>query len=130
MNLVIKHDHNASAATPLRAFHRSNRYAAFGLVGVLGVLAFLFSAVSPDDDDIQQDFVQGNRKAECVVQSRKSTPSIRGARVNPVHYALIPGSVSSICYPAIERVHLLNVKIGTAIFHHRTTARSPPTKNT
>jgi len=60
MNLVIKLGYIA-VATPLRRRRNSGsvRRAVFGLVGVLGVLAFIFSAVSPDDDEIQQEFARG-----------------------------------------------------------------------
>jgi hypothetical protein len=69
MNLVIKLGYIA-VATPLRRRRNSGsvRRVVFGLVGVLGVLAFIFSAVSPDDDEIQQEFAQGSKSRQDVVR--------------------------------------------------------------
>jgi len=74
MDLVIRGDHSSSAANPLRKPDRSNRCAVFGLIGVLGVLAFVFSSVSPDDD-IQQEFAQSSKNRQCAVQNLKSMHS-------------------------------------------------------
>ena len=62
MDPVIKFGHSA-VATPLRGRRNSGsmRRAVFGLVGVVGVLAFIFSAVSPDDDEIQQELLKAVR---------------------------------------------------------------------
>ena len=44
----------------------------FGLLTALGLLAFLFSVVSPYDDDVQQEFVQGKKPTQCVVVKLQS----------------------------------------------------------
>lgn len=99
-----------------------------GLIGVLGVLAFILSAVSPEDDDIEQEFVHGKTKREYVVQNWRSIPSIRGARVIPVHTAAVPRSLSSFCCSAIGRARVYHIKLGATVFCSRIGGRSPPTK--
>jgi len=71
----------AIAALPFsRRRHRlGHRCACLGLIGVLGVLAFLFSALSPGDDDIQQEFFsrqQGEAICSCYLQVRAQCPGL------------------------------------------------------
>jgi hypothetical protein len=127
MTLVIKADHYGTAAIHTREFHRSNRYEVLGLIGVLGVLAFILSAVSPEDDEIQQEFIQGKTKRECVVRNWKSIPSIHSACVNPVHCSVVPRSLSSFCCSAIGPARVSEVKPGATVFCSRIGGRSPPT---
>lgn len=127
MDLVAKYDHRVIAAAPSR--RNPSRSAVLRLVGVLGVLAFVFSAVSPDDDDIQQEFIQGTKIRQCVIQNCKSTPSTRACLVNPIHCALVRQRLSSILCFAIERVSTSDAQIRPAIFSSRTGDRSPPTKS-
>jgi hypothetical protein len=42
------------------------------LLAALGVLAFIFSATCPDDDDIQQKFLQSSKSKQRVVANYKS----------------------------------------------------------
>jgi len=131
MDLVIKFDHNAVAAALLRERPNSaaTRCAMFGLIGVLGVLAFIFSAVSPDDDEIQQEFAQGSKTRQGVVRNWKSIPSVRVTLIRPVHYAIVPRSLPSARCSAIERVAIYDVKIGATAFPSGTCGRSPPTNS-
>lgn len=98
------------------------------LMGALGVLAFIFSAVSPYDDDFQQEFGLANKQIECVLLNWKSIPSIRGTLVNPVQCALVPRRLSSPCCPAIGRACISAAKIQATGSSSRTSdGRSPPT---
>lgn len=128
MDHVIKCDHFASDVTLLRKRHSSKRFAVFGLIGVLGVLAFVFSAVSPEDDEIQQESFQGNKKREYVVQNWKSIPFIRGALVTPVHCAIVPGSIASFRCSEIGPVSASDVKPRVTVFCSRIGGRYPPTR--
>ena len=128
MDLVIKCDHFASNVTLLRKCYSSKRFAVFGLIGVLGVLAFVFSAVSPDDDEIQQESFQGNKKREYVVQHWKSILSIRGTLITPVHCAILPGTFSSFGCSEIRRISASDVKPRVMVFCSRIGGRSPPTR--
>src|SRR6267143_6865977 len=65
-------DRKLSAADALERNDIKRKAAIFGLVGVLGVLAFIFSALSAEDDEIQQEFAQGSKTRQCVVRNWKS----------------------------------------------------------
>jgi hypothetical protein len=53
------------------AHWRTVRFSPVALVGTFGVLAFAFSAVSPDDDMLQQEYVRGVTFARVLSQPRK-----------------------------------------------------------
>ena len=130
MDLVIKFDHGAVAVASSgeRPNSATTRRAVLGLVAVLGVLAFIFSAVSPNDDENQQEFAQ-SRTRRCVVRNWKSISSVRVKLVNPVHDAIVPRSLSSIRRSAIERVLIDDLKSAGTAFPARTSGRSPPTRS-
>jgi hypothetical protein len=134
MNLVIKFDHTA-VATPRqeRPNSGSTRCAVFGLIGVLGVLAFIFSAVSPDDDEILQEFTQGSKTRRCVVRNWKSIPSVRVTPVNLVHCAIVPRRLPFVRCSAIERVLICDFtcdfETAATAFPKRTCGRSPPDRS-
>jgi hypothetical protein len=130
MDHVIKFDHGAVAA-PLRERPNSaaTRCAVFCLAGVLGVLAFIFSAVSPDDDEIQQEFAQGTKTRRCLVRNWKSIPNVRITLVNPVCCAIVPRRLPSVRCSAIERVLIPDDEIGATAFASQTSGRSPPTRS-
>jgi hypothetical protein len=129
MNLVIKFNHLA-VATPLRGRRNSGsaRFAVFALVGVLGVLAFIFSAVSPDDDEIQQEFAPGSKTRQGVVRNWKSIPSVGVTVVNLIQYAVVPRRLLSVRCPAIERVLICDVRTAKIALPNRTSSRSPPAR--
>jgi len=130
MDLVIEFDHSGVAAAPLRERPNSSATrAVLGLVGVLGVLAIIFSAVSPNDDEIQQEFSLRTKTRQCLVRNWNSIPSVRLTLVNPVHYAVVPRSLSSVRCSAIERVLICDLKIGATAFPSRACGRSPPTRS-
>jgi hypothetical protein len=127
MNVVIKFDHSA-VATPRqeRPNSGSTRCAVFGLVGVLGVVPFILSAVSADDDEIQQVFAQGRKTRQCVARNWKS---IRRVRANFVHWAIVPGRPPSVRCSAIERVLFSDFDTAATAFPNRTCGRSPPDRS-
>jgi hypothetical protein len=126
---VINLDHYAIGEARAPRRRSFNLYALFGLAGALGVLAFIFSAVSPEDDDIQQEFAQGPESRQCLVQNCKSITSIRVTLVDPVHFAVVARTLLSFRYTALERVRMPSVKIGAMVFRSRTGDRSPPTRS-
>ena len=130
MDLVIKIDHGAVAASLReRPNSAATRCAVFRLVGVLGILAFLFSVVSPYDDEIQQEFAQGTKTRRCVVRNWKSIPNVRITLVNPVCCAIVPRRLPFVRCSAIERVLICDVEIGATAFPSQTSGRSPPTRS-
>ena len=55
------------------------------MIAAIGVLAFFFSAVSPNDDDIQQEFIQGNKPKQVSVSNHKNgheTPKLGAGRTH------------------------------------------------
>jgi hypothetical protein len=104
------------------------RSAVVRLIALVGVLAFVFSAVCPDDDELQQECGQSSKHAQCLVQSRKTVPRIHGPIVRPARLAIVPQSWSSFCCSAVARTAISDMKIGIRVFHSPVGDRSPPTK--
>jgi hypothetical protein len=127
VNLVCKLERYASPVTPLYPSHWFSRCAVFGLIGALGVLALIFSALSPNDDDIQQEFAQGSKNRQHVVQNWKAVPSVRATRVQPVQHVFVGQSLPWFYSSPTGRVVISDVKIGAASFCNRIGGRSPPT---
>jgi hypothetical protein len=125
--MILSVKHCVSAATHFRKGSSSDHLVVFGLIGLLGVLAFVFSAVSPDDDEFQQGFVHGNKKRECVVQNWKSIPSVRGTLFNPVHFAVAPRRLPTFGCSAIVVAPVSHIAVRATVFGRRTDGRSPPT---
>jgi hypothetical protein len=101
-----------------------------GLLSVLGILAFLFSAASPDDDDIQQEFVQGSKTKQFAVANRKIASGVRTFHSSTVQAAPLPPVRTSTRYTIIERISIRGGgTIDEPIFGSRTGDRSPPAKS-
>jgi hypothetical protein len=88
----------------------------------------LFSAISPDDDDIQQECVQTNKSKQFVVATYRAPSNIRGLRICTVPYALPPRPQLLANSQPIARVFIPHEEIAGTIFSSRTwgTARLPP----
>jgi hypothetical protein len=80
-----------------RCRHR-RRCGLFGLLAALGVLAFFFSVISPADDDVQQEFIQGNKPKQLAAANHKSADDGHIHGTNKVRYALIARSPSISCF--------------------------------
>jgi hypothetical protein len=81
---------------PCRLGHRC---VLLGLLGALGALAFIFSAISPDDDDIQQ-----------------------------VRYALAPPTLQIASFYVTARVSVPDDEIKSRVCSSRAGNRSPPSR--
>jgi hypothetical protein len=103
--------------------------ALLGLLSAFGVLAFLFSAFSPDDDDIQQEFVQGNKPTQLVVANHRFTRSVRTVGTSAVLPALVTQPRPTIRRAAVGRVLSVDEKVLETIVSTRTGSRSPPSKS-
>jgi hypothetical protein len=99
----------------------------FALIGTLGVLALLFSALSPNDDEIQQEFAQGRKNRQYGAQSWKSLSSDRNTPVNPVLDVFVGQLLPSFCCLVTGRVVISDLKIGATTVRSRIVGRSPPT---
>src|ERR1700694_2060851 len=69
----------------------------FGLLTALGLLAFFFSVVSPYDDDVQQELVQGKKPKQCVVLNCKAAGAVHTFGTNKVRSARLPRRLLIIC---------------------------------
>src|ERR1700757_2836398 len=86
MNAIYTRRQRAIPAIPFSPRWRrlGHHWALLGLIGAFGVLAFIFSAVSPDDDDIQPDLVQSNKSKKFIFATYKAPSYARGLRTSPV----------------------------------------------
>lgn len=119
-------------ARPINGFRvwkgsRSARYTLLGIVSVLGVLAFVLSAVSPADDDVQQEFVQATKSRHSVVQNCKSLPRGKASWKRLVWRGRNPGNCAFILSFPVERVGGAELSFwATTPFAYRASDRSPP----
>jgi len=105
-----------------------SRLALARLIALLGLFALVFSAVSADDDMIQQEFGQASKHTQCFVQNWKAVPRIYGATVWLAHRVIVLQSWSSLCCSAAGRVPVTDMKVGFTVFRSPVGDRSPPTK--
>jgi hypothetical protein len=80
------------------------RRALVSLLAALGVLAFIFSAISPIDDGIQQEFFQRSKSKQCVLIDYKAVSNFRTFRICTVHSALAPPTPQFASYDVTARV--------------------------
>lgn len=60
------------------------------LLAAFGILAFIFSAASPGDDDIQQEFYKTSKSKQCAFANYKTASILRTIRIRAVCSALAP----------------------------------------
>ena|ERR1700756_5546047 len=121
---MIPLDHKS---TVRRCEHaRTARCAALMLFSLLGVLAFLFSAVSPEDDDLQQEFVQVSKARRTLVRECKSIPAIEVQgknRIAPVAVLRVPFYIRHFL---VGLVVVPGFQSRREVFNQSITGRSPP----
>jgi hypothetical protein len=108
------------------AMRLSHRWVLFGLLGTVGVLAFFFSVVSPYDDDVQQEFVQGKKPKQFVVVNCKAACAVYAFGTNKVRSALLPQRFLVICCGVIRHALVPDEEILRTIACSGTGDRSPP----
>ena len=101
----------------------------FGLLTTLGLLAFFFSVVSPYDDDVQQEFVQGKKPKQCFVLNCKSTGAVHTFGTNKVRSALPPQGLLIISCGVVRHTLVPDEEILRAIACSGTGDRSPPSRS-
>lgn len=111
------------------AVRRSYRCVLFGLLGTLGVLAFFFSAVSPYDDDVQQEIVQGQKSKQCVVANWKAASEVHTFGTNKDRSALLPQRLLIVCCGVVRHALVPDEEIHRTIFSSSTGDRSPPSRS-
>ncbi len=100
-----------------------------GLIGAIGLLAFLFSAVSPDDDNIQQESVQGNKQKQLVLANYKATRAVDTFGTSTVPPAPVTQPRPTIRRAVVGRVLSVDESILGTIVSSRIGDRSPPSKS-
>ena len=98
----------------------------FVLIGLFGSLAFIFSAVSPEDDDFQQEFVQGTKTRQCLVRNIQSISIVNVVNNKSVRHAAILCSLSFLKHTFTSCVLHLAVSGVATILSTPIVGRSPP----
>lgn len=118
--------HSMTVPTSLRTHSRHSRGALFTVVGALGALAFVFSAVSPEDDDSQQEFAQSTKTQQCLVRNLQSISTVYAGSSKSVYHAGILRSLPTGDRSFVRPVIPLAAGIGATVLSTRTIGRSPP----
>jgi hypothetical protein len=109
---------------PPRSGHRS---ALLALLAAFGALAFVFSAISPTDDDIQQEFLRTSKSTQCAFASHRAVSNLRIFQIRAVFSAPAPPTPQFPSHFAIARVSVPEDEIKGRVCSGRTGDRSPPT---
>jgi hypothetical protein len=111
---------------PRRCGHR---FPLLSLLAAFGFLAFIFSAISPVDDDIQQECFQHSKSKQCVLANYKAASNLRTFRIYTVHSAVAPPTPQFASYDVTARASVPGDEIKGRVCSSRTGDRSPPTKS-
>ena len=123
MHAVANYPHRAKAEPLLP------RRALLSLLAALGVLAFIFSATCPDDDDIQQEFLQSSKSKQCVFANYKALSNLRTFRICTLRPALAPPTSEIASYYLTDYVSVTGNEIKCRVCSRTTGDRSPPTQS-
>jgi hypothetical protein len=104
------------------------RVGLFGLLAAIGFLAFMFSAVSPYDDDVQQEFVQSNKPQQLLVANHKASRDAQTLGVHRVPPAILQQLASDIDFAVIQHQASDHAAILKTSASNTSRDRSPPTK--
>jgi hypothetical protein len=115
-----------TAAFARRRRHGSRYRAVLSLLAAFGVLAFVFSVISPDDDDIQQEFFQGSKSKQCVRASYKTISSLQTFRICAVYSALAQPTPQFAGYYVAALISVPSDEIKSRVCGSRIGERSPP----
>lgn len=108
---------------------RLGRYfALLRLLGAFGVLAFIFSASSPGDDDIQRECFLSSKSKQCVRVNYKAVSNSRTFRICSIRSALASPTPQNASYDVTARVCVTDDQIKNGVCSRRTGDRSPPAK--
>ena len=99
------------------------------LLALLGVVAFLFSATCPDDDDIQQEFLHTSKSKQCVFANYKELSNLYTFRIYTLDPALAPPTPEVASHYLTAYVSVTSNEIKCRVCSRTTGDRSPPTKS-
>ena len=112
----------------LRAVSLRSRLGLFGLLAAIGFLAFMFSAVSPYDDDVQQEFVQSNKPKQFSAASYKAAPDVHTFGVHRLPAVVSTRRVLITCCGVVRSDFIADHKVPRTISRNQTGDRSPPSR--
>jgi hypothetical protein len=124
MHAVTNYPQRAIKAEPLLP-----RRALPNLLAVLGVLAFLFSVTCPDDDDIQQEFLQSSKSKQCVFANYKALSNLYSFWIYILPPALALPTPEVASHYLTAYVSVTSNEIKCRVCSRTTGDRSPPTKS-
>jgi hypothetical protein len=133
MDAVANYPQRAIKAEPLlprRPCRLGHHCVLLGLLGAFGALAFIFCAISPDDDDIQQEFFQSSKSKQCVLANYKAVSNLRRTlRICTVRSALASPTPQFASYYVPACVSVPDDEIEDRVCSSKTGDRSPPIKS-
>jgi hypothetical protein len=110
-----------------RCPRRPDRRYALSLLAAFGVLAFILSATSSSDDDIQQEFCKTTKSRQSAIADRKAVSNLRSFRIRAVCSALALPTSLFPSYFATARVSIPDDEIRGRVWSSTSGDRSPPT---
>jgi hypothetical protein len=110
--------------------HRRYLCALLSLLAVLGALAFVFSAISPIDDETQQEFFQSSKSKQFVLVEYKAVSNLRTFPAHTVHGGLASSKPQFPAHKSAVCVLVPGDEINTGVCSSRSRDRSPPAKAT
>jgi hypothetical protein len=118
---------NAVTPTPDTQRHFVNRHPLLRLLTILGVLAFIFSAIAPMDDDVQPDFSRRSKSEQCTLRQHNGSFRLRNLRFRVI-YSVPAASGVHFSRPFVTaRIPIPDVESKAGIRCSRAGERSPPT---
>jgi hypothetical protein len=132
MDVVANFLQRGIKAEPLvlrRPRRLGHHYVLLGLFATLGVLAFILSATSPADDDIQQEFCQSSKSKQCGLASNKALSSPQTFRICSVRSALASPTPQFASYYVTAFLSAPVDEIKARVCSSRSGDRSPPIKS-
>ena len=105
------------------------RVALLCLLAALGVVAFIFSAISPLDDDSQQEFLHGSKPKLSVPAHYQALSNLRTFRIRSSPSALTPLTPQFASYDVTAGFFVRGHEIKGGVCSSRTGDRSPPSKS-
>jgi hypothetical protein len=108
---------------------RRHHYVLLSLFATLGVLAFILSATSPADDDIQQECCQSSKSKQCVLADHKALSNPQTSRICTGPSALASPTPEFASYYVTVLLSAPGDEIEVSVCSCRTGDRSPPIKS-
>ena len=93
------------------------------VVAVLGIGAFVLSALSPVDDDLQRDCLHGRTTARTV--TRLTRNRLISVRAHPLSQGLVQQQAVERS-PRVEQIGPLDLLLVETPLFHLSTSRAPP----